>query len=210
MTDHRAQADRIRRKLDQARKVDPEFREYGARIHRYELGPPLTERDVAEFEEANGVSLPGCYRAFLTQVGNGSPVAGHVLVSPEGIYPLTEEEIAAYERNHRVSVDPADRAYLARVRNAIPVDEGYGAGPGHGLIPLGRSTCFDSRHGMLLDVGLQADSFSSTIVVAGPLAGRVLRRDGEGVKEARFYRSASFLDWYEGWLDEILPEPPIP
>ncbi len=199
MTDYRAQTDRIREKLDLARQADPEFREFGASDHRYLIGPPLEDEEVTAFERAFGVTLPGCYRAFLTQVGNGSPVANHVLVDPEGFYPLTEEEIATYERNHGVRVGPAERAYLARVRSGIPIDGGRAAGPGYGLFPLGQEA-----YGDLLDVGEQADCGATAIFVRGAHSGRVVRMDDHRIKEPYFYRAANFLDWYEGWLDEVL------
>jgi hypothetical protein len=32
--------------------------------------------------------------------------------------------------------------------------------------------------------------------------------DDHRVERPYFYRAANFLDWYEGWLDEILPGSP--
>jgi hypothetical protein len=204
MPDYRQQANRIKDKLARARKSDLELREFGASEHGYLIGPPLTDEEVTAFEKAFEVTLPGCYRAFLTQVGNGSPVANHDLVSPEGIYPLTEAEIATYERNHGVSVGPTERAYLARVRNGIPIDNGCAPGPGCGLYPLDQASPYGDR----LDIGHQADAHVSAIIVRGAQAGRVIRRDGEGVEESYLCRAPTFLDWYEGWLDEILSDAP--
>ena len=143
MTDHRSQTDRITEKLERARKSDPELREFGAQEHGYLIGPPLTDEEVTAFEKAFEVTLPGCYRAFLTQVGNGSPVATRVLISPEGFYPLSEQEIDAYEKNHGVSVGASERAFLAKVRNGDPIDQGMAAGPGLGLFPLERCRYLD-------------------------------------------------------------------
>ncbi|WP_439621995.1 SMI1/KNR4 family protein [Gemmata sp.] len=57
--------------LRQLREADTTFRVFGSRAHRYDLGPPLAERELAAFEAANGVRLPGDYRRFLSEVGNG-------------------------------------------------------------------------------------------------------------------------------------------
>ena len=202
MTDHRAQTDRIKEKLERARKSDPELREFGVAEHRYLIGPPAHRRGSTEFENAFEVTLPDCYRAFLTLVGNGSPVADHGLVSPEGIYPLTEKEIATYERNHGVSVGPAVRAYLAR----------YGTGsPSTTDAPPARDVdsfrSVRARHTETSSTSVrQADARASATL-------RPRRAHGAGhpegrpqVQEPYFYRAANFLDWYEGWLDEILPD----
>jgi hypothetical protein len=143
MPDYREQTDRIKDKLERARKEDPCFQMIGASRHRYAIGPPLDEREVAAFEETYRISLPACFRSFLTQVGNGSPVATRVVIRPEGFYPLSEQEIDAYEKNHGVSVGASERAFLAKVRNGDPVDQGMAAGPGLGLFPLERCRYLD-------------------------------------------------------------------
>ena len=143
MSEYREQTDRIKDKLARARKEDPYFLIPGASCHRYAIGPPLSEREVAAFEETHWVSLPSCFRSFLTQVGNGSPVPARVVISPEGFYPLSEQEIDAYEKNHGVSVGPPERAFLAKVRSGDPIDQGMAAGPGLGLFPLERCRYLD-------------------------------------------------------------------
>ena len=65
--------DRIRRKLDTTlRSYDIEEcadLDLGIKKHRFRLGPPLPESEVAVFEEQYGISLPPDYRAFITSVG---------------------------------------------------------------------------------------------------------------------------------------------
>ena len=97
---------------------------------------------------------------------------------------------------------PRERAYLARVRNGIPIDNGCAPGPGWGLYPLG--TC--EAYGDFIDIGSQDDARTSALIVSGVQVGRVVRRDDHKVEEPYFYRAANFLDWYEGWLDEILSD----
>lgn len=142
MPDCRQQTNRIKDKLGRARTADPALLVFGAPSHRYEIGPPLDEREVAAFEENHLVSLPACFRAFLTQVGNGSPVVNHVIVDPQGIYPLTDEDCDAFEKNHGIHTGPSARARLAKIRNSVPFDQGYAAGPDHGLYPLHEGRAF--------------------------------------------------------------------
>jgi len=49
---------------------------------RVQLNGPLTEPDVASFEQKHGISLPSDYREFITRVGNGG--AGPFY----GVFPL--------------------------------------------------------------------------------------------------------------------------
>ena len=51
--------------------MDGKFQVFGSKHHRYRLGPPLSERELAEFEFSKGVRLPEDYRQFLANVGNG-------------------------------------------------------------------------------------------------------------------------------------------
>ena len=67
MDDIATLADMLRRLQD----ADPGFRVFGSKKHRYQLGEPLPERELAAFERAAGVRLPEDYRRFLSVVGNG-------------------------------------------------------------------------------------------------------------------------------------------
>ena len=176
MPDYRQQTNRIKDKLGRARTADPALLVFGAPSHRYEIGPPLDEREVAAFEENHLVSLPACFRAFLTQVGNGSPVANHVIVDPQGIYPLTDEDCDAFEKNHGIHTGPSARARLAKIRNSVPFDQGYAARPDHGLYPLPRG-------------GPSSDSRASSTPWSSPRASRL--PPGWNVNAAQTRRSSS-------------------
>jgi hypothetical protein len=57
--------------LRRLRAADTSFRVFGAKEHRYRLGPPLSESELTAFEFANRIRLPDDYRRFLAVVGNG-------------------------------------------------------------------------------------------------------------------------------------------
>jgi hypothetical protein len=63
--------DGVRERLAALRRADRKLTAFGARQHRYLLGPSLTEAGVADFEERHGVTLPHEYRTFLLEVGDG-------------------------------------------------------------------------------------------------------------------------------------------
>jgi hypothetical protein len=57
--------------LRRLRAADTGFRVFGSKQHGYRLGPILSECELAAFESANCIRLPGDYRQFLAVVGNG-------------------------------------------------------------------------------------------------------------------------------------------
>jgi hypothetical protein len=72
--------------LRRLRAADAGLRVFGSEQHRYRLGPTLSEGELAAFESANRVRLPGDYRRFLATVGNGGagPFYGLEPLGPSG------------------------------------------------------------------------------------------------------------------------------
>jgi hypothetical protein len=58
-------------RLDILRRTDRRFTRFGSEAHRYRLNQPLTPSEVTAFESRYGLSLPGDYRSFLLEVGDG-------------------------------------------------------------------------------------------------------------------------------------------
>jgi hypothetical protein len=52
-------------RLDGARKI------FGSAVHQYRLQPPLSLSVIETFEEHNKLALPGDYKYFMTEIGNG-------------------------------------------------------------------------------------------------------------------------------------------
>ncbi|NWF68096.1 MAG: SMI1/KNR4 family protein [Chloroflexi bacterium] len=63
--------DEIKVKLALLRGRDPQYRLFGANVHRYRLSQTLSVAQVAAFEQEWQVRLPEGYRDFLLQVGGG-------------------------------------------------------------------------------------------------------------------------------------------
>ncbi|WP_407572520.1 SMI1/KNR4 family protein [Deinococcus altitudinis] len=61
----------VRERLAALRAADPHLQRFGARKHRYRLGPPLREAQIQAFEQQYALQLPQDYRTFLLTVGNG-------------------------------------------------------------------------------------------------------------------------------------------
>lgn len=64
------------------RAADTRLQVFGASSHRYRLEPPLAEPALLTWEREHGVELPGEYRAFLRDLGNGGAGPAY------GIFPL--------------------------------------------------------------------------------------------------------------------------
>jgi len=87
--------------LGRLRAADRSFRVFGSKLHRYRLGPPLSEGDLLTFEAANRIRLPDAYRQFLSKVGHdgAGPFYGleplgtfdHDLSQPFSITAATED-----------------------------------------------------------------------------------------------------------------------
>jgi hypothetical protein len=83
------QIDRIIEKLGRLRDSDTQFSIFGSMVHKYDLGPPLSEGSLKGYERDLGSELPFEYRQFLTHVGHGG--AGPYY----GLYRLDQEDVDA-------------------------------------------------------------------------------------------------------------------
>jgi hypothetical protein len=61
---------RIRRKLAQVPYLPNRSHSFGEEHHQFRLAPPLTDRQVAQFEAHNDIELPPAFRNFLTMIGS--------------------------------------------------------------------------------------------------------------------------------------------
>jgi len=188
-------------KLEQVRLADPARKAFGAATHRYLVGPPLTEREIAVFEKAHGVSLPGCFRAFLTLVGNGGASGHRYAAGPDhGIYPLDCDDRVIRLESLRYPCQIAPNTSLDGEAWAAMWKLSRDAGP----ICREEDERQDRIYGGILEIGTQGCSSVNAIIVRGERAGRVVGMDWENRGRPYFYGPPNFLDWYEGWLDRIL------
>ena len=196
------QIERIKAKLIKAREVDTSLKAFGARSHRYEIGPPVSTEQILEFESKYSVSLPESYKAFLLNIGNGGHSKNSSAAGPfYGIYPfgkhigelVYEGAEEALRKESMLSPDMTADEWDA-LREILEDDdlseEDY-------VKELGRI------YGGILPLGSQGCTYLHALVLTGKYKGKVVNLDHDN-QQPRFTFEDHFLGWYERWLDEVI------
>ncbi|MEV4088530.1 hypothetical protein AB0J43_50550 [Nonomuraea fuscirosea] len=181
--DH-ARLRRIADKLAAARALPVLPDAFGVEAHGFELGPPLPEAVVTEFEQRHEVTLPAEYRLFVTELGDGGAGPGY------GLSRLNTSCCTHHRSGHLAQASP----YLPGPRYVDDWEERYEDPPGPDRAFL-RGTLEIAGHGC---------SLVTQLTVAGPARGRLFNLDHEGPLGPYVVEDADFLAWYERWLDETV------
>ncbi|RAY12930.1 hypothetical protein DPM19_23255 [Actinomadura craniellae] len=152
--------------------------------HGFELGAPLPEAVVAEFEERHEVTLPPAYRLFITELGNDGAGPGVGLCNLSKACP-------AHCRSPHLA---RPSTYVPGPRYLDDWEQRYEDPPDPRRIFL-PGTLEIAHHGCTL---------VTRLVVTGPARGRLLNLDCDGSLGPYVVEDPDFLAWYERWLDEAL------
>ena len=189
--------DRIAEKVRRARARDA--RPFGAETSGiHPLHPPLAEDEVAAVEARLGVALPEEYRGFITRVGDGGagPAYGMFRLSSA----LREAKADAHPgllaapfphtEHYNPDKDPAvisfwDRADAGEVTEEE--EDMQGLREAAGTLPLCDEGC----------------GYTHLLVVTGPTRG-TMWIDSRGADAGFIPLGATFLEWYERWIDDVL------
>lgn len=180
---------RIVSKLDQLRAQgwQKHSEQIGVSSHQFRTNRPASLDELARFERQPGFSLPEDYRAFLAQVGDGG--AGPYY----GILPLAKA-------NDALGLDGSD--FIEALRRPCPLPVGYEPDADwEERLGCTRESVFDGT----IALAHQGCAYYVLLVVKGPLRGRVIYVDLDG-QPPTIVADASFLAWYERWLDETLAD----
>lgn len=166
--------------LKKLNEYDRDRRLFGARLHKYELGAPLSENDLSELEGKFDFSIPPDYRLFLREVGNkgAGPFLGledvrdclHQFLNSNWIFPFASEaDCDAVDRF-------LDKSELESIDSLLEMP---------GFISICEYGC----------------GYFEGLVVSGPSRGQIWRTDSGN----NFVPVAdSFCKWYQDWLEEGL------
>jgi hypothetical protein len=190
------QLGRLKKKLAQAKQIDNTLSVFGAKSHKYHVGPPASADEISAFEQQYDVTLPECYAAFVTGFGNGGVSYHNSAAGPfYGIYPLgthlTDFARSAPALYNKCILYPdMTGEYWEELTKALDNDDTY-------------EQTLDTIYGGILPLGSQGCSSYHGLVLNGQYVGKVVNFDLDG-GAPRFSFDDTFLDWYERWLDEII------
>ncbi|MCO7223292.1 SMI1/KNR4 family protein [Pleionea sp. CnH1-48] len=201
MKEYREQIERIKNKLEVAKETDKSLKVFGARSHKYRLGPVLSIEDIEVFEKKYQLTLPECYRAFLTHVGNGGDSYDSSAAGPfYGIYPLgagvgdildePEPHLSKQAILFPDMLDEEWKHFTNMINDDDISDDEY-------------ERELERLYAGVMPIGSQGCTYLHALIVTGKYRGRVVNIDMDQQKPVFAYE-ATFLDWYERWLDEII------
>ena len=199
------QVERIKKKLLIAKNTDKHLKVFGADSHKYFLEETANNDQILKFEKDYNLELPEDYRAFLLHIGNGGKSYQNSAAGPGyGIFPLgknVEEFIYANPEKYlkedcQLYPNMTNEFWENLTRNIEENDEIS-------------NEDFEAESGKIysgiLPIGTQGCSYYYGLVLNGEFKGRVVNVDLDRQKPFFAFES-NFLDWYERWLDEIIPE----
>lgn len=159
---------------------------FGVENHRFQMNPPIAEKDLVQFETKHSIQLPPDYRAFLLEIGNGG--AGPYC----GLLPLELWHRAAYEKPE--NLPPNYLSQRCPLHPGLPQEFGWEA-------QLGCS--WEELYQGAIAISHQGDAYYCLLIVSGAWRGRVCYVDVDG-QAPYFVADSDFLSWYERWLNETL------
>ncbi len=199
------QIERIKNKLVLAKESDHDFKVFGARSHKYEIGPTVPADEVLKFEKEYDLELPECYKAFLLHIGNGGISYQNSAAGPSyGIYPLGEyinefvyDNPENYLKNNCMLYPKMTEDEWKGLNKTI--DENDNISDEEFDIELGK------LFAGVLPIGSQGCTYYYGLILNGKFKGQVVGLDLDRQKPYFIFES-NFLDWYERWLDGIVNE----
>jgi HEAT repeat protein len=197
MSKFAAQLERVQKKLPLAKAKDRGLEVFGSKSHQYQLGQPLSKRDVEAFEKTHALQLPEDYRMFITTLGHGSHVSRHGGAGPHyGLYDLAQTVREPDYLTKPCLLYPNMRnedwqKQLEFLEQDDISDEDY---------DQHSNTLFQG----LLQIGTQGCTYQTCLVLNGAQLGRVVYIDDDFNRTPFFPYEETFLAWYERWLDEVI------
>lgn len=165
----------------------------GVLVDRFKRMTPVAEESLHAFEQTHGIKLPPDYRAFLAIIGEEAP-------GPYGnMLPLGQWADLASNLEHSVRGShlamPCSLEASTEFINELDPDFLADPEPYRGLLPIA-----DRRSD---DPWIECSpNARCALVITGATRGRVVYV-GDEDRPPYVMPDASFLDWYERWLDEL-------
>lgn len=168
--------DIIKSKLKHLKECDKNKILFGAEDHNYELGLPLEEEEIVQFEQEFGIEIPKEYRAFLKNIGDGGAGPGYGLYSLEQI----KSELNNMSKNYLSKEFPLKKEWNKDISDDNKTYDFYR----QGTITLSHLGC----------------GYYHFFVLNGSERGSIWHdgRAGDfGISPLR----VKFIQWYKDWID---------
>ncbi|MEZ2684923.1 SMI1/KNR4 family protein [Proteus vulgaris] len=190
--------ERIREKLVLVAIVDHEHKEFGANNHNYQLNPPLSIEKAGQLQEKTGCKFPQDYIDFITRIGHGG-IGSYGGAGPYyGLYAFDDAIDRHDIKNYALpcllspNMDIEEWKALCHVPDDCS-DEEF-------------DNIYDRLHQGTLYLGTCGCEYDLLLVVNGDYKGHVLYTSDWVNSDTpyTFSYEASFTQWYERWLDEVI------
>jgi len=197
------QIERIKYKLIIAKEADKDLKVFGAESHQYFLGTVISNDQILNFENEYNIELPEAYKTFLLHIGNGGISYQDSAAGPcYGIFPFGKN-LNEFIEDPKQFLKEDCKLYpkmsaefwaelIENIENDTVSDEDFDIESGKifsGILPVSSQGC----------------TYYSALVLNGEFKGRIVNVDIDRQKPY-FVSELNFLDWYERWLDEIIPD----
>ncbi|NVN17254.1 hypothetical protein GUA46_02785 [Muricauda sp. HICW] len=194
---------RLKKKLQRAKERDHLYKVFGAGSHRYELNAPASCSIIDAIEQHYEIQLPECYKSFVLNIGNGGRSYLCSGAGPFfGIYPVGEnlDDLIHGKVEQHLKKSCSIYPNMSTIQWDKMTDSLYD----DDITDEDYEELNGNLYGGLLPIGSQGCSYIHALVLNGPYKGRVVNMDRGEQIPPRFSEYTNFLDWYEGWLDEII------
>lgn len=196
--EYREQIDRIKVKLQLARKRDSNFEAFGASSHKYKLGPLLCEEEVRAFEKKIDITLPSCYKAFITHLGNGG-AGPHYGIYPLGTTEPSPDILSDYLPKIPIIYPDLSFDKWKEMKKRVDI---YCSNV-DALTDNEFSHEYSELFQGMMCIEPQGCTYYTMLVVTGEYKGRIVHVD-ESLGPPAFDKENNFLDWYEEWLNKVI------
>lgn len=193
-----ATIERIKEKLSDLRQLDPACKLFGSSSHRYQLGPPLTASELADWEQKLGVPIPSEYRDFLMSVGHGGAGPFYGLFQLNDMDPENITDLGQIKKPFRWTEATNPMQWQnPETEDGVVIDSDFDEGENPLVWLIVPGALYLCHYGCAIRFFL---------IVNGPLSGEIWRdrqAEDKGITPecGEDGSRLRFLQWYEKWLD---------
>ena len=198
--------------------LDTDLEVFGAKIHRYKIGEPLTQGEIQGIEQRYRIVLPEDYREYLLTIGNGGAGPFHGVLKFWKIYHLRGYQ--SYEESEEVG-DLSLPCSLETAWNLPESDIGMPEIP-DGISLEEEDAINDAYHKKIeeiywsptilngcIPISNQGCARRTWLIVNGSKAGTIWndsRSDLEGIRPvmSRSGGIMTFAEWMAVWVEDPL------